>query len=95
MSQIDEGLLTFLITAGIKDIANLFGLQIDGAKTLVVAGIVAAMLVAGLSYALQNGLISPQVANLIAIVLSIISAAGVNRLAKTVGNYSRVMTPKK
>ena len=84
MSQY-EGVIVFLLTAGIKDIADFFGLKIDGAKTLIVSGVVATMLVAGLTYALSHGLVSDSLAKLIDIVFSIIAAAGVNKLAKTVG----------
>lgn len=80
-----EGVIVYLLTAGIKDIADHFGLKISGAMTLLISGLLAAFFVVGLNYALVNGLLSPEASKLIVVFLTIISAAGVNKSLKVAG----------
>jgi len=91
-----EGVIVYLLTAGIKDIADHFGWKIDGTKTLIISGLIAALLVVGVNYALANGLLPPAAARLIDVIFTIISAAGVNKSLKVAGGLvARNGIPKK
>jgi uncharacterized membrane protein len=77
------GLVTFLVTAGIKGIAKQFGWNIEGkVSVLVVAVVASCVLLAKAGFALIPADYQPVAGSVVTVIVTVLTAAGIYKTTK-------------